>query len=86
MLSRRQAETKDIAIELVELWAAVADLLSYYQDEVASEAYLGPARHRAMARACRRRHRKFARRLLILAASLAAVVVYVRPWTRDGKQ
>ncbi len=36
----------DLGIALVELLAYVADYLSYYQDAVATEAYLGTARRR----------------------------------------
>jgi hypothetical protein len=40
----------DLGIALVELLAYSADQLSYYQDAVASEAYLGTARQRASLR------------------------------------
>jgi predicted phage baseplate assembly protein len=40
----------DIGITLVELLAYVADYLSYYQDAVATEAYLGTARKRISVR------------------------------------
>src|SRR5262249_48000410 len=40
----------DMAIVLVELMAYVADSLSYYQDAVATEAYLGTARQRISVR------------------------------------
>ena len=83
---RRQAERRDTAIELLELWAWVADLLSHYQDQIANEAYLESARRRTLTRACRSRHRKLALRLLIVTASLAAIIVYVRPWTGDRKE
>src|SRR5947209_9927702 len=36
----------DLGIALVEVLAYVADYLSYYQDAVATEAYLGTARRR----------------------------------------
>ena len=36
----------DPAIALIELWAEMSDLLSYYQDQVSSEAYLETARER----------------------------------------
>jgi hypothetical protein len=36
----------DIGVMLVEVIAYIADHLSYYQDAVATEAYLGTARHR----------------------------------------
>ncbi len=36
----------DLGIALVELMAYAADHLSYYQDAVATEAYLGTARKR----------------------------------------
>jgi len=41
-----QKDTPDIGMALTELLAYNADLLSYYQDAVANEAYLGTARHR----------------------------------------
>jgi len=40
----------DVGIALVELLAYVADGLSYYQDAVATEAYLGTARRRVSVR------------------------------------
>jgi hypothetical protein len=40
----------DIGVTLVELLAHVGDQLSYYQDSVATEAYLGTARHRTSVR------------------------------------
>src|SRR6185503_12468301 len=40
----------DIGITLVEIMAYVADQLSYYQDAVATEAYLGTARQRISVR------------------------------------
>ena len=40
----------DIGITLVELLAYVGDHLSYYQDAVATEAYLGTARQRISVR------------------------------------
>jgi hypothetical protein len=36
----------DPAIALIDLWAEIGDLLSYYQDQVSSEAYLETARER----------------------------------------
>src|SRR5262249_4999943 len=42
----RERRTADIGIALVELLAYVGDHLSYYQDAVATEAYLGTARRR----------------------------------------
>ncbi|PWT99388.1 MAG: putative baseplate assembly protein [Terriglobia bacterium] len=42
----RENHTADIGIMLVELLAYAADYLSYYQDAVATEAYLGTARQR----------------------------------------
>jgi hypothetical protein len=41
-----ERHTADIGIMLVELLAYAADYLSYYQDAVATEAYLGTARQR----------------------------------------
>ena len=40
----------DVGVALVELLAYVGDYLSYYQDSVATEAYLGTARRRASVR------------------------------------
>ena len=40
----------DIGIALVELLAYAGDQLSYYQDAVATEAYLGTARRRVSVR------------------------------------
>ncbi|WP_447985007.1 putative baseplate assembly protein [Nitrospira sp. Nam74] len=40
----------DLGVALVELLAYVGDYLSYYQDSVATEAYLGTARRRASVR------------------------------------
>ncbi|TDH62149.1 putative baseplate assembly protein [Dankookia rubra] len=40
----------DLGVTLVEMLAAVADRLSYYQDAVATEAYLGTARRRVSVR------------------------------------
>jgi hypothetical protein len=85
MLLRRQAEKRDTATELLELWAGVADLLSYYQDQIANEAYLESARDGTLTRACRSRHRKLALRLLVLATSLAAVAVYVALGRATGR-
>jgi Baseplate J-like protein len=42
----RERNTADIQVALVELLAYVGDHLSYYQDAVATEAYLGTARKR----------------------------------------
>src|SRR5512132_2898483 len=36
----------DFGVVLIELFAYVADILSYYQDRVANEAYLATARQR----------------------------------------
>src|SRR5206468_9697801 len=46
----RESHVPDIGIALVELLAYVADYLSYYQDAVATEAYLGTARQRISVR------------------------------------
>ena len=46
----RERNPADVEIALVELLAYAADRLSYYQDAVATEAYLGTARHRASVR------------------------------------
>jgi predicted aconitase with swiveling domain len=46
----RQRNPSDIGIMLVELLAYTGDYLSYYQDAVATEAYLGTARKRVSVR------------------------------------
>jgi hypothetical protein len=46
----QESHAADIGITLVELLAYVADQLSYYQDAVATEAYLGTARQRISVR------------------------------------
>ncbi len=51
----RERHVPDLGIALVELLAYVGDHLSYYQDAVATEAYLGTARRRISVR----RHARF---------------------------
>ena len=46
----REAHAADLGIALVELLAYTGDYLSYYQDAVATEAYLGTARQRISVR------------------------------------
>jgi hypothetical protein len=46
----QESHIPDVGIMLVELLAYVADRLSYYQDAVATEAYLGTARRRISVR------------------------------------
>ena len=46
----QETHIPDIGIALVELLAYVGDYLSYYQDSVATEAYLGTARQRISVR------------------------------------
>ena len=46
----RERNVPDVGIALVELMAYVGDHLSYYQDAVATEAYLDTARHRISVR------------------------------------
>jgi hypothetical protein len=46
----QETHIPDVGIMLVELLAYVADRLSYYQDAVATEAYLGTARRRISVR------------------------------------
>jgi hypothetical protein len=46
----RERNPADVGVALVELLAYVGDYLSYYQDSVATEAYLGTARRRASVR------------------------------------
>lgn len=49
-----ESHIPDIGIMLVELFAYAGDQLSYFQDAVATEAYLGTARHRiSVRRHCR---------------------------------
>lgn len=50
MAGFREPNPADIQLMLVELLAYVADHLSYYQDAVATEAYLGTARRRVSVR------------------------------------
>ena len=46
----RERSPADLGITLVELLAYIGDQLSYYQDAVATEAYLGTARRRTSVR------------------------------------
>src|SRR5207245_6729960 len=46
----RERNTADLGIALIELLTFVGDYLSYQQDAVATEAYLGTARRRASVR------------------------------------
>jgi hypothetical protein len=46
----REQHVPDVGIALVELLAYIGDHLSYYQDAVATEAYLGTARQRVSVR------------------------------------
>ena len=46
----QETHVPDLGIALVELLAYVGDYLSYYQDAVATEAYLGTARQRISVR------------------------------------
>jgi hypothetical protein len=50
MPSWQETHQPDIGVALVELLAYVGDYLSYYQDAVATEAYLGTARQRISVR------------------------------------
>ena len=50
MPSWTERQVPDIGIAIVELLAYVGDYLSYYQDAVATEAYLGTARRRVSVR------------------------------------
>ena len=45
-----QARLADIEVTLVELFAYMADVLAYYQDRIATEAYLETPRHRTAGR------------------------------------
>jgi uncharacterized phage protein gp47/JayE len=42
----RTRESDDYAITILELWAAVADILTFYQERIASEAFLRTASYR----------------------------------------
>ncbi|MCC6444410.1 MAG: putative baseplate assembly protein [Armatimonadetes bacterium] len=46
----KERNTADVGVALVEVMAYAADHLSYYQDAVANEAYLGTARRRVSVR------------------------------------
>jgi hypothetical protein len=46
----KERHVPDLGVALVEIFAYVADYLSYYQDAVATEAYLGTARQRISVR------------------------------------
>src|SRR6202035_3449141 len=46
----QEQHVPDVGVTLVEIFAYVADYLSYYQDAVATEAYLGTARQRISVR------------------------------------
>ena len=46
----RERNQADLGVTLVELLAYVGDQLSYFQDSVATEAYLGTARRRTSVR------------------------------------
>lgn len=46
----KERNPSDLGVALVELLAHVSDYLSYYQDAVATEAYLSTARHRVSIR------------------------------------
>jgi hypothetical protein len=46
----QEQNTADLGVALVELFAHVGDLLSYHQDAIATEAYLGTARRRVSVR------------------------------------
>jgi len=39
--ARRRVEREDVGIALLDLWGALGDLLSAYQEQMAEEAYLG---------------------------------------------
>jgi hypothetical protein len=62
----------DFGIALIDLWAYVADVLTFYQERTANEAYLRTARRRA---AVRRKTRSSMMRLTWTAISSS-------PWTR----
>ena len=46
----QERHVPDLGVTLVELLAYVGDYLSYYQDAVGTEAYLGTARQRISVR------------------------------------
>src|SRR5260370_26664679 len=39
-------ETSDPSIAILDAWATVADVLTFYQERIANEGYLGTAAHR----------------------------------------
>ncbi len=72
----KERNPADLGVALVEVLAYAADHLSYYQDAVATEAYLGTARRRVSAR----RHARLLDYLLHDGASARAwVCVEVQP-------
>jgi hypothetical protein len=63
----------DLGITLVQVFAEVSDLLSYYQDAIATETYLGIARRRQSLRCdTLRRHLRRARAALRALVSIGA--------------
>lgn len=68
----RERNPADLGIALVELLAYVGDQLSYYQDAVATEAYLGTARKRISVR----RHARLADYFLHEGVNARAWVVF----------
>lgn len=72
----RERNPADLGVALVELLAYVGDQLSYYQDAVATEAYLGTARKRISVR----RHARLVDYFLHEGANARAWVAFsVRP-------
>lgn len=77
----RERNPADLGIALVELLAYVGDQLSYYQDAVATEAYLGTARKRISVR----RHARLVDYFLHEGANARAWVVFTAgPGGGDG--
>jgi len=64
---RADAGTQDLAIALLDVWAAVGDLLTFYQERIANEAYLGAVHKRPSVR----RHKR------LIGAGVLVGVAYV---------
>lgn len=76
----RERNPADLGIALVELLAYVGDQLSYYQDAVATEAYLGTARQRISVR----RHARLVDYVLHEGTNARAWVVFTAGAGGDG--
>ncbi|HEX6202097.1 MAG TPA: putative baseplate assembly protein [Thermoanaerobaculia bacterium] len=76
----RERNPADLGVALVELMAYAGDYLSYYQDAVATEAYLGTARRRASVR----RHARMVDYFLHEGANARAWIVFESDPAADG--